>query len=132
MLKNNKLTNVALLLSDQNPVIGSFVSCTRWNGLNKDSAIDDVELYGSILIQIEKAMEFIKKHMSKGWIKDGSLTRKEVLEYDLNALREALINAEAHRQYLMRGTNIEIGYYDDRIEIISYGGLEDRRNLEDF
>ena len=132
LLKNNKLTNAALLLSDQNPVIGSFVSCTRWNGLNKDSAIDDVELYGSILIQIEKAMEFIKKHMSKGWIKDGSLTRKEVLEYDLNALREALINAEAHRQYLMRGTNIEIGYYDDRIEIISYGGLEDRRNLEDF
>ena len=50
----------------------------------------------------------------------------------MNALREALINAEAHRQYLMRGTNIEIGYYDDRIEIISYGGLEDRRNLEDF
>ena len=32
----------------------------------------------------------------------------------------------------MRGTNIEVGFYNDRIEIISCGGLESRRKLEDF
>ncbi len=132
LLKDNKLTNAALLLSDQNPVVGSFVACTRWNGLEKISAKDDIEFYGSILEQIDNSMEFIKKHMSNGWIKEGKLARKEIPEYDLDALREALINAEAHRQYLMRGTNIEVGFYNDRIEIISCGGLESRRKLEDF
>ena len=132
LLKDDKLTNAALLLSDQNPVVGSFVSCTRWNGLEKISAKDDIEFYGSVLEQIDNSMEFIKKHMSNGWIKEGKLARKEIPEYDLDALREALINAEAHRQYLMRGTNIEVGFYNDRIEIISCGGLESRRKLEDF
>lgn len=61
LLKEQKLTNAALLLSDQNPIVGSFVSCTRWNGLKKISAKDDVELYGSVLNQIEKSMEFVKK-----------------------------------------------------------------------
>ncbi len=132
LLKDTKLSNAALLLSDQNPVVGSFVACTRWNGLEKISAKDDIEYYGSILEQIDNSMEFIKKHMSNGWIKEGKLARKEIPEYDLDALREALINAEAHRQYLMRGTNIEVGFYNDRIEIISCGGLESRRKLEDF
>lgn len=133
LLKDDKLTNAALLLSDQNPVVGSFVACTRWNGLEKISAKDDIEYYGSILEQIDNSMEFIKKHMSNGWVKEGGkLARREIPEYDLDALREALINAEAHRQYLMRGTNIELGFYNDRIEIVSCGGLESRRKLEDF
>ena len=132
LVKNNNLTNAALLFSDQNPVVGSFVACTRWNGMDKISAKDDIEYYGSVLVQIENSMEFIKKHMSNGWVKEGKLARKEISEYDLDALREALINAEAHRQYLMRGTNIEVGFYNDRIEIISCGGLESRRKLEDF
>lgn len=133
LLKDEKLTNAALLLSDQNPVVGSFVACTRWNGLEKISAKDDIEYYGSILEQIDNSMEFIKKHMSNGWVKEGGkLARREIPEYDLDALREALINAEAHRQYLMRGTNIELGFYNDRIEIVSCGGLESRRKLEEF
>ena len=133
LLKDDKLTNAALLFSDQNPVIGSFVACTRWNGLDKISAKDDIEFYGSVLEQIDKSMEFIKKHMSNGWVKEGGrLARREIPEYDLDALREALINAEAHRQYLMRGTNVELAFYDDRIEIVSCGGLEGRRKLEEF
>lgn len=69
LLSGEKLTNAALLYSDQNPVVGSFISCTRWNGLDKLSAKDDIEFYGSILDQIDNAMEFIKKHMSNGWVK---------------------------------------------------------------
>ena len=69
-----------------------------WNGLDKLSAKDDIEFYGSILNQIDNAMEFIKKHMSNGWVKEGGkLARRTIPEYDLDAMREALINAEAHR-----------------------------------
>lgn len=76
-------------------------------------------------------MEFVKKHMSNGWVKEGELARKTIPEYDLNSIREALINAEAHRQYLMRGTNIEVDFYDDRIEIVSFGGLDYGRTIEE-
>ena len=131
LIKDDKLTNAALLYSDQNPVVGSFVACVRWNGLEKISAKDDIEYYGSILDQIDNAMEFVKKHMSNGWVKEGNLARRTIPEYDLNSIREALINAEGHRQYLMRGTNIELDFYDDRIEIVSFGGLDYGRTIEE-
>ena len=133
LLSGEKLTNAALLYSDQSPVVGSFISCTRWNGLDKLSAKDDIEFYGSILDQIDNAMEFIKKHMSKGWVKEGGkLARRTIPEYDLDAMREALINAEAHRSYLMRGTNVELAFYDDRIEIVSCGKIGNGKTLEEL
>ncbi len=133
LLNGEKLTNAALLYSDQNPVVGSFISCTRWDGLDKLSAKDDIEFYGSILDQIENAMEFIKKHMSNGWVKEGGkLARRTIPEYDLDAMREAIINAEAHRSYLMRGTNVELAFYDDRIEIVSCGTIGNGKTLEEL
>lgn len=133
LLNGEKLTNAALLYSDQNPVVGSFISCTRWDGLDKLSAKDDIEFYGSILDQIDNAMEFIKKHMSNGWVKEGGkLARRTIPEYDLDAMREAIINAEAHRSYLMRGTNVELAFYDDRIEIVSCGTIGNGKTLEEL
>lgn len=109
------------------------ISCTRWNGLDKLSAKDDIEFYGSILDQIDNAMEFIKKHMSNGWVKEGGkLARTTIPEYDLDAMREALINAVAHRSYLMRGTNVELAFYDDRIEIVSCGKIGNGKTLEEL
>ena len=133
LLNGEKLTNAALLYSDQNPVVGSFISCTRWDGLDKLSAKDDIEFYGSILDQIDNAMEFVKKHMSNGWVKEGGkLARRTIPEYDLDAMREAIINAEAHRSYLMRGTNVELAFYDDRIEIVSCGTIGNGKTLEEL
>lgn len=133
LLNGEKLTNATLLYSDQNPVVGSFISCTRWDGLDKLSAKDDIEFYGSILDQIDNAMEFVKKHMSNGWVKEGGkLARRTIPEYDLDAMREAIINAEAHRSYLMRGTNVELAFYDDRIEIVSCGTIGNGKTLEEL
>ncbi len=131
LIKNDKLTNAAVLFSDQNKNPSSFISCTRWNGLKKISAKDDIEYRGSILLQIEEALNFIKKHISTGWERNGELARTVIQEYDLAALREGIINAVAHRNYLNRGTQVEIGIYDDRIEIISFGGLDYGTSIED-
>ncbi len=51
------------------------------------------------------------------------LTRTEVLDYPALAVREALVNAVAHRDYEVTGRQIEVRLYDDRLEIISPGGL---------
>src|SRR5690606_30238301 len=52
-----------------------------------------------------------------------SLEREELTEYPRFPVREALINAVAHRDYRIQGRRIEIRMYTDRMEVISPGGL---------
>ena len=77
-------------------------------------------------------MEFVKKHMSNSWTRTGEVRRKNIPEYDLEAVREAVINAEAHRQYLFRGAQIQLEMYDDRIQILSFGGIDFGYTLEEL
>lgn len=60
--------------------------------------------------------------------------RYDILEYPYDAVREAIINAIAHRDYEIKGTDVTFFIYDDRIEIISPGNLKfplTLNNLED-
>ena len=125
LIKNGKYTNAASLFSDQNKNIQSFISCTRWEGKDKIIAKADEEYYGGILSQIDRAVEFIDKYMYHGWIRNAkkSLAHTDVFEYDLEAVREGIINAVAHRDYLSRGTQVEVDMYDDRLDIFSDGRL---------
>ncbi len=52
-----------------------------------------------------------------------TLEREEITEYPRFAVREALVNAVAHRDYRIKGRRIEIRMYANRLEIISPGGL---------
>jgi ATP-dependent DNA helicase RecG len=51
------------------------------------------------------------------------LDRRERTQYPMAAVREALVNAVAHRDYRLGGRRIEVRMYDDRLEITSPGGL---------
>jgi len=55
-----------------------------------------------------------------------------VPELPYDALREAIINAVAHRDYLERGANVMVEVYDDRIEICNPGGLPKGLSPEEF
>jgi len=46
-----------------------------------------------------------------------------VPEYPAFAWEEAIVNAVAHRDYEVRGREIEVWFYDDRMEVSSPGGL---------
>ena len=43
--------------------------------------------------------------------------------YPPDALREAIVNALIHRDYLLTSTDIELAVYSDRLEIVSPGRL---------
>ena len=60
------------------------------------------------------------------------LERQEVTEYPPFAVREALINAVAHRDYRIRGRRIEVRMFDDRMEVISPGGLPGYMTLDNL
>ena len=53
-------------------------------------------------------------------------------QYPEAALREALLNALAHRDYGLRGATVDITVWDDRLEIRSPGGLPGPITLENI
>lgn len=133
--KNNKLTNAAVLLSDQGALNQSKVVCTRWNGLTKGSikedAIDDKEYTGSLISLLENADTFIKNNSKNSWKIQG-MDRVEYEDYPITARREAIVNALIHRDYQILGSEVHIDMYDDRLEIISPGGMIDGTQIQNL
>lgn len=122
------LTNAGALLADESPIRCSRLFCTRWNGPNKSGgtvdAFDDAEYEGSIISLIENGEAFIKRNCKVMWRKTAN-SREEMPEFVERSYHEALINALAHRDYLVNGSEVHIDIYDDRLEIYSPGGMPD-------
>jgi len=76
-----------------------------------------------IISNIENALHFIKQELRVRYEMTGTARRKEVYELPLDALREAVINAVIHRDYLQTGSHTVVEIFDDRIEISNPGGL---------
>jgi ATP-dependent DNA helicase RecG len=55
---------------------------------------------------------------------------RETPEYPEFSWKEALLNAVAHRDYSIEGRTTEVWLYDDRMEVISPGGLVPEVSLE--
>ena len=122
------LTNVGALIVDESPTMCSRLFCTRWNGLNKRGGIidafDDAEYSGSVISLIDNGEAFIKRNAKKMWRKTAN-SREEMPEYVERSYHEALVNAIAHRDYLIYGSEVHIDIFDDRMEIYSLGGMPD-------
>ena len=80
------------------------------------------ELSGPLARMVERAWNIVWEEMRVG-ARVNSLEREELTEYPRFPVREALINAVAHRDYRIQGRRIEIRMYTDRMEVISPGGL---------
>ncbi|MHB1536983.1 MAG: hypothetical protein ACYCUM_08745 [Solirubrobacteraceae bacterium] len=69
---------------------------------------------------IDQALDFINRNIShSATLKDAR--REDRAAYPAEALREAVVNAVAHRDYTIAVTDIELAIFNDRIEIVSPG-----------
>jgi ATP-dependent DNA helicase RecG len=67
---------------------------------------------------IEQALDFVRRNIEvSAWIEDGG-RRQERWDYPLDAVREAIVNAVAHRAYTITFSDIELSIYADRLEVI--------------
>lgn len=89
------------------------------------------EFTGALPLIIDRAWRVIWEEMDKQAVVKG-LQRQEQTEYPSTAVREALVNAVAHRDYRVTGRGIEIRMYTDRMEITSPGGLPAHITLENL
>ena len=125
--KDNYYTNLALLLSDECPF---SIKCAIFDGNNKITFKDRKEFSGSILKQLEDTIEYLNLvNRISGRIID--YKRVDIRDYPEYAIREAVLNALIHRNYNFSGS-ILISIFDDRIEVVSLGGLVSGITIEDI
>ncbi|MCL1918097.1 MAG: putative DNA binding domain-containing protein [Peptococcaceae bacterium] len=135
LTKNDNLTFVGALFADQCPIYQSRVFCTRWNGLKKGGlyidALDNDEFQGSAISLLNDSLKFVRHNSSVKWKKTGT-GRIDLPDYPLGAVHEALVNALVHRDYMIQGSEIHVDMYDDRLDIVSPGGMPDGKRIQDL
>ena len=123
--KRWRLNNAGILFLGNNPthyLPQSVVTCVLYKGDEKLHVLDRKDFSGGLLLNMEDAMLFLKKHLKLRYeIK--SLRRNEILELPEDALREALVNALAHRNYFEKGANVLVEIFDSSVKITNPGGL---------
>lgn len=72
---------------------------------------------------IEQAVHFVKRNIGVSAVLSHGTSRVEKADYPDEVIREALVNATVHRDYLLSSTDIELSIYVDRLEVISPGRL---------
>ena len=117
-------TVAGILLFGTNPqrfFSEAFIICSRFAGIEGREALATRDCLGTLVEQFHDAYNFILSQLNRSFIIKGP-KREEKLEIPEEALREALINALAHRNYHIQAP-IKIAIYDNRIEIFSPGSF---------
>ncbi len=83
--------------------------------------LDAQDIGGTLAVQIIEACRFVNRNMKVGATK--SLGRRDIPQYDLVAVFEAMVNAVAHRDYSLHGARVRLRMFADRLEICSPGAL---------
>jgi len=72
---------------------------------------------------VEQALEFVRRNTTVTATLDDGARRNERPTYPPEVIREAIVNALIHRDYLLSSTDIELAIYSNRLEIVSPGRL---------
>lgn len=111
------------------------ISAAAYPGGEKDyAAVERAQLRGPLtalqgaggLVEtglVEQAWAFVARTAGgRSGIVDGA-RRVDVPAYPEDVVREVVVNAVVHRDYLLTSTDIELSVYADRLEVISPGRL---------
>jgi ATP-dependent DNA helicase RecG len=130
-------TVAAILLFGKNPqrfFPHALIDFIRFEGDDPSYPIlDRKELTGTVDTLIKAGVEVVERYMVQGYrFSERSPVRTDIVEYPLRAVREAIANAVMHRDYETSRTSVSIKMFDDRIEILSPGGLFGIMTRENF
>jgi len=123
LIKNSDLKRAAILLFGNNPQRFYIQSCVKIGKFLTETDIQTTDIVeGNLFEQLENTLEILRSKYLKSNISYEGIHRRDILEYPYDALREAVINALIHRDYI--GTsNIQIRIYDDKLIIMNEGKL---------
>lgn len=132
-LKENEfLKRAAILLFHSNPqkfFTGAYIKIGYFQ-TDDDLKFQD-EIQGNLFEQIEKAMDLLFTKYIKAEISYEGISRVEKFEYPKDAVREALLNAIAHKDY-SAGVPIQISVYSDKIIFWNEGQLPENWTVKNL
>jgi ATP-dependent DNA helicase RecG len=130
LTENGYLKRAAILLFHSDPeifVTGAYIKIGYFE-TDDDLRFQD-EVHGNLFEQIEKTMEILFSKYFKAFISYDGIYRIETFEFPENAVREALLNAIAHKDYSGL-TPIQISVYQDKVMIWNEGQLPENWTIE--
>ena len=136
LLNNLKLTDneylkrAALLLFHHDPekfITGAYIKIGYFE-TDSDLIFQD-EIHGNLFEQVEKTIDLLFTKYIKALISYEGIYRVETYEYPKEAVREAIHNAVAHKDYT-GGTPVQISVYKDKIMIWNYGQLPENWTID--
>ena len=125
-------TNAGLLFFGKDPsdtITHHEIRIARFKGTTRSEFIDSQEIKGSIYKMLEQVEAFFLRNTRLA-NKIVEFKRIDIPEYPVEAIREAVINAIAHRNYNRRGAPIMVAIFDDRVEVRNPGGLLPGLNIK--
>lgn len=124
---DGKYNLLAEIMSDRNMLPLIFV---KFKG-NDKSAISERYDYGNQCLLLSYEQIKLRTATENTCILDTTVRpRRDIFLYDFDSVNEAVINALVHNDWTI--SSPLISFYDDRLEIFSYGGLPSGQEEEDF
>jgi ATP-dependent DNA helicase RecG len=127
-------TMAGILLFGRDPqryLRSAEIVCVRYaNQVMSDEFVRQ-DIGGTLTDQIRQAEAFVMANMRRG-MRIRGLAREESTEYPLPVVREAIVNAIAHRDYSIRGEGIRLLMFGDRLEVYSPGRLPGHVTLDNL
>lgn len=127
-------TYAGLLLFGREPqrwVHSAEILVARYTGTAMGDSFIKEEVRGTLPEQIRRAEAFVASNVRRG-VRLVGLERVEEADYPADVVREAIVNAVAHRDYQIRGDEIRIFLFADRIEFYSPGRLAGHVTVENL
>ena len=131
LTENGQLKRAALLLFHPDPekyVTNAYVKIGYFSDDDSDLLFQD-EVHGNLFEQVEKTMDLLFTKYIKAIISYEGIYRVETYEYPQEAVREAIHNAIAHKDY-SGATPIQISVYKNKIMIWNYGQLPENWTID--
>ena len=132
LLEEGKIKRSAILLFGKNPCkffINAFVKIGRFGKTDDDLRYQEV-IEGNAFQLADKTLEILDRKFLISPISYHGLQRVESWEYPYEAIREVILNAIVHRDYM--GAPIQISVYDNKLMVWNEGSLPEDLTFEDL
>ena len=133
-------TLAGVLLATEEPrnwLPNAFIQAVAYRGTSVATGspdapyqLDAQDLSGPLDRQVADACHFVAKNMKTAAFK--YMGRRDLPQFDLTAVFEAVVNAVAHRDYSIPGSKIRLRLFADRLEIYSPGAIPNSLSVDDL
>lgn len=108
----------------------AFIQAVCYRGIERNAAyqLDARDITGSLDVQIQEALAFVQRNMKIYAVKEPE--RRDIPQYAIQAVFEAIVNAVAHRDYSIKSSKIRLHMFSDRLELFSPGTIPNTMSID--